>query len=326
MGEVVIPMSKATKPYPSLNNVEALYQTKKQSSANSLEQSLISQQSLPLGVIELNPSQPRRYFDSEKLSQLVSSIQSLGVIEPILVRPKTEGRYELVAGERRYRAATDAGLTEVPVLIRNLSDQQALEIALVENLQREDLNPVEETEGILQLLAMSLDISREAVIALLNQKSYMDRQNSEITDTGIRSQWEQVKDIFGIIGKLTPESFRVNRLPLLNLPVEVLDAIREGLVEYSKARLIARIKDENTRSNLLSETITHNLTREEIQSRILEIRSLAEKETITEEGELKEKLNNIVRRMKKVNLSSSQRTKAIKLLTQMESLLNSIEK
>lgn len=319
-------MSKATKPYPSLNNVEALYQTKKQSSANSLEQSLISQQSLPLGVIELNPSQPRRYFDSEKLSQLVSSIQSLGVIEPILVRPKTEGRYELVAGERRYRAATDAGLTEVPVLIRNLSDQQALEIALVENLQREDLNPVEETEGILQLLAMSLDISREAVIALLNQKSYMDRQNSEITDTGIRSQWEQVKDIFGIIGKLTPESFRVNRLPLLNLPVEVLDAIREGLVEYSKARLIARIKDENTRSNLLSETITHNLTREEIQSRILEIRSLAEKETITEEGELKEKLNNIVRRMKKVNLSSSQRTKAIKLLTQMESLLNSIEK
>jgi ParB family transcriptional regulator, chromosome partitioning protein len=97
--------------------------------------------------------QPRHYFDPEKLEQLVQSIAQHGILEPLLVRPLETNQYELVAGERRYRAALKLGLSEVPVVIRQLNDEEATQLALIENLQREDLNPIEETEGILQLLA-----------------------------------------------------------------------------------------------------------------------------------------------------------------------------
>ena len=91
------------------------------------------------------------------MQALVQSVKTDGILQPLLVRPLGEEKYELVAGERRYRAAKEVGLTEVPVIIGDLTQQQALRVALVENLQREDLNPVEETEGILQLLSHHLE-------------------------------------------------------------------------------------------------------------------------------------------------------------------------
>jgi ParB family chromosome partitioning protein len=123
----------------------------------------------PIAAITLpSPSlQPRRSFDPDKLEQLASSIKKLGILEPILVRQKASGEYELVAGERRYRAAKIAGLSEVPVVVRELSDKEALHLSLIENLQREDLNPIDETEGILQLLSLKLKLSVQEVVALL---------------------------------------------------------------------------------------------------------------------------------------------------------------
>ena len=85
--------------------------------------------------------QPRRYFDPDRQAQLIKSVQEHGILEPLLVRPLADGLYELVAGERRYRAAQELGLKEVPVVIREFDDKQALQVALIENLQREDLNP-----------------------------------------------------------------------------------------------------------------------------------------------------------------------------------------
>ena len=120
--------------------------------------------SVSLAEISLPSSQPRRYFDREKLSQLAASIQSHGILEPLLVRP-FNNKYQLVAGERRYRAAQLVGLDTVPVVIRELSDEQALLLSLVENLAREDLNPVEETEGILTLLEMELNLDRAEVVS-----------------------------------------------------------------------------------------------------------------------------------------------------------------
>ncbi|AHJ31005.1 ParB/RepB/Spo0J family partition protein [Nodularia spumigena CS-584] len=121
--------------------------------------------------IHLPPQQPRRYFDPQALTELIASVKQHGILHPLLVRPltggKTAGKYELVAGERRYRAATEAGLEEVPVVVRELSDDQAFQLALIENLQRQDLNPVEETEGILHLLAIRLESDVEAVKSLL---------------------------------------------------------------------------------------------------------------------------------------------------------------
>ncbi|MGM3309613.1 ParB/RepB/Spo0J family partition protein [Anabaena sp. WFMT] len=117
--------------------------------------------------IHLPPQQPRRYFDPQALAELVASVKQHGILQPLLVRPLTGGKYELVAGERRYRAATEVGLEEVPVVVRKLSDDQAFQLALIENLQRQDLNPVEETEGILHLLAIRLESDVEAVKSLL---------------------------------------------------------------------------------------------------------------------------------------------------------------
>lgn len=101
-----------------------------------------------LDKLTLPATQPRRYFDPQALASLVESVKTNGILQPLLVRPSGE-RYEVVAGERRYRASLTAELTEVPVIVREMTDEQAVQYALVENLQREDLNPIEETEGIL---------------------------------------------------------------------------------------------------------------------------------------------------------------------------------
>ena len=107
---------------------------------------------LSIAEIEPNPGQPRRDFDPEELSRLAESIKEHGVLQPLVVRPRPSGRYQIVAGERRWRAARVAGLTELPVVIRELTDEEASEVALVENLVRADLNPIEEAAAIKNLM------------------------------------------------------------------------------------------------------------------------------------------------------------------------------
>ena len=115
-----------------------------------------SNSTLPLREIEPDPEQPRKRFDDDALNQLADSITENGLLQPIAVRPQGLGRYSIVAGERRWRACRMAGLTEVPVVVKDVSDEQAMELALVENLQREDLDPVEEAAGIRELMLLSL--------------------------------------------------------------------------------------------------------------------------------------------------------------------------
>ena len=134
-----------------------------------------------LTEIHLPQQQPRRYFDPQALKELIASVKQHGILQPLLVRPKASGGYELVAGERRYRAAKDAGLTHVPVVVRELTDEAAWQLALIENLQREDLNPVEETEGILQLLALQLAQSVESIPSLLRQLFNQEFRSSTTT-------------------------------------------------------------------------------------------------------------------------------------------------
>lgn len=109
---------------------------------------------VPLDAIEPNPDQPRRHFDPEALSELAASIKAHGVLQPVLLRPhpRDKGRYQLVAGERRYRASREAGLTELPAVVRELTDAEALELALVENVLREDISPLEEARTLKSLL------------------------------------------------------------------------------------------------------------------------------------------------------------------------------
>jgi ParB family chromosome partitioning protein len=222
-----------------------------------------------LDRIELSVHQPRRYFSQEKLQELSNSIRQYGVLENLLVRPLPTGgdRYELIAGERRYRAAQLAGLQEVPVTIRELTDEEAIQIALVENLQREDLNPVEETEGILQLLAIHLKCAVSEVPKLLYR--LQNEVKGKVTDNVVGNSIRPVvEEVFQSIGTLSWESFIQHRLPLLKLPEDVLEALQQGQLAYTKAKAIARLKDAEVRRGLLQEAIAQDLSLSEIRQRV----------------------------------------------------------
>ncbi len=133
---------------------------------NSVEESSQTPVKLKIMEIEPNREQPRKIFDESALSELADSIATHGVIQPLLVRPIKDGGYQLVAGERRWRAARIAGLTEVPVVIKDLTDSETVELAMVENLQREDLNPLEEALGykfMMEKLSITQDEAAQKV-------------------------------------------------------------------------------------------------------------------------------------------------------------------
>ncbi len=274
-------------------------------------------QVVAISSIHLPQQQPRRYFDPDKLEQLTISVKKLGILEPLLVRLLHPGEYELVAGERRYRAAQKAGLTEIPVVVRELTDEEALQLSLIENLQREDLNPVEETEAILQLLATQLSSSAEEARALLYRMQ--NEVKGKVTQNVLGSQeGELVKTMFDSLGLMSWESFVSSRLPLLNLPDEVIEALRQGQIEYTKAQAIARLKDNQARQALLFEAIQENLSLKEILERIRLQRKPQEKPQ-----SLKIIFKETSNRLQKAKLwNNPEKQQALeKLLKQMEALL-----
>ncbi len=133
-------------------------------------------QFLSIDKLERNPEQPRRYFDKEKLSELTESIRSKGVLQPILVRPlsrENDSRFQIVAGERRWQAATAAGLTAMPVLIRDLNDEEVLQIGVIENVQRADLNPIEEAQAYESLITQFYRKQEEVAQAVGKSRSHV---------------------------------------------------------------------------------------------------------------------------------------------------------
>lgn len=229
--------------------------------------------SLALEAIVLPTSQPRRYFDPDKLLQLANSIREHGLLEPLLVRTIAGNphQYELVAGERRYRAALSLNLPTVPVVIRDLTDQEALALSLVENLAREDLNPVEETEGILCLLEIELGLERHDVTSLLYRLE--NEQKGKTTHSVMGSEMgEQVFSVFEGLGQ-NWLSFTSNRLPLLKLPEEILEVLRQGKIAYTKAKAIAKVKEEGARQALLEEAVNADLSLSQIKERIHSLHS-----------------------------------------------------
>lgn len=163
---------------------------------------------LKISEIEPNKSQPRREFDENALAELADSIAQHGVLQPLLVRPIADGGYQIVAGERRWRASRMAGLTEVPVVIRELTDSETMELALIENLQREDLSPVEEAMGYKQLM---------------DEYGFSQEQVSKT------------------VGKSRPSV--ANALRLLNLPEEILYLVNTGKISSGHGRTLLAFKN-----------------------------------------------------------------------------------
>ncbi len=285
-----------------------------------------SETDLSIEFISIDTSQPRRYFDPEKLEQLADSIRKFGIIEPLLVRQK-ESSYFLVAGERRYRAAKIAGLKTLPVVIRELSDEEALAVALVENLVREDLNPVEETEGILSLLGLELQTTVEEVKSLLYR--WDNEQKGKSTNNVIGSEKQaQIRSVFEGLGQ-SWQSFVNNRLPLLRLPSHLLEEIRKGTIAYTKAKAISTLKNEDRQRTLLDEAISQELSLTDIKQRINTLKQEQQQQQNNNDSDVlfKQQINKTSQLLKKAKplKNSRQQKKLLRLLSEIEALLTKTE-
>ena len=221
---------------------------------------------VPLEALVPSP-QPRRRF--ENLEALAESIRERGVLQPLLVRPLGDGRYAIVAGERRYRAAKMAGLAEVPVRVLDLPEKEARLLALVENLQREDLNPYEETLGVLELLSEELGKTREEVVALLHRMRDEARGRVPRNVSG-SPEARKVEEVFRALARMTWESFVRTRLPLLGLPEDLRAALEEGAIPYTAALELKKVKDLEARARLLEEA-KGGLSLRELRARVREV-------------------------------------------------------
>jgi ParB family chromosome partitioning protein len=214
--------------------LEALISTAKQQREMPApsERSKSDLQRLPIQEIQPNPFQPRRTFTPEELAELESSLSASGLLQPITVRTRPHGGYELVAGERRLRAATRLGWTEIPALIRDFDDQAMLTLALVENLQRANLNPLEEGEGYQRL----------------------------IDEFGLTQQ--QVADAVG-----KDRTTITNLLRILTLPSAVLQMVERGHITAGHARALLVLKDERRQIDLANEIVARQLSVRDVEAR-----------------------------------------------------------
>ena len=271
-----------------------------------------------LEAIVVPEQQIRRYFDPDKMAQLTASVKEHGVLENLLVRPHPtrKGFYQLVAGERRYRAAKEAKLTEVPVTVNELTDEQALAICLVENLQRDDLNPVEETEGILLLLSTRLKLPVKEISSILYRMH--NQLTKKITNNVIGNTEKSIQSIFAELGLMSWESFVSNRLPLLKLPEDLLESLRQGKIAYTKAKAIAKIYDAEAREKLLDEAISSSLSLTQIQERVADILPKKEKYDLRNRFDATYKQ---VRQAKGIWQDPQKQKKLKSLLKQLEKLM-----
>ncbi len=188
---------------------------------------------VPLSLIDANPAQPRTSIRPEALEQLARSIQESGVVQPILVRPAANGRFQIIAGERRFRAAQKLGLATIPAVVRTVPDDRVLEFALVENIQREELTPIEEAQA-LRRLQDELGLTQEALAAKVGK----DRATV------------------------------ANTIRLLRLPADVREEIQRGALSAGHARALLAVEDQTVLRDLAALTIKQGLSVRQVEARV----------------------------------------------------------
>lgn len=188
---------------------------------------------IPISAVERNPHQPRVHFDHAELEDLISSIREHGVLQPIVVTPKADGTYQLIAGERRLRASTIAGLKVIPALVREATELQKLELAIIENVQRANLNPIEEAKAYLRL-ADEFSMTQE--------------------------------DISRKMGKSRPQVANIIRL--LQLPPEIQQALVEGKISSSNARTLLSLPTDKERMELFQAMLAGHFTVRQTETQV----------------------------------------------------------
>jgi ParB family chromosome partitioning protein len=217
-------------------------------------------QQIPLELIEPNPFQPRQIFDEEKLAELAESISELGLLEPVLVRRQGKG-YQLIAGERRVRAARMAGLTEVPALIREFGDLEVMQVALIENLQREDLNPIEEAEGYRRLMEEFGFTQSQAAQAVGKKRSSI-----------------------------------ANALRLLSLDEEERKLVADGLLSVGHAKVLLGVSNKKKRAELAKKVVAQDLSVRQLEELVKKPEGATRRRTKMKSPELVELEDDLQRR------------------------------
>lgn len=231
-------------PVKSANKKESSKQAKADTAAKKSDETEASQGGvlyIDINDIKPNTGQPRKHFDEEKLEELASSIQQHGLIQPIVLRKLKTG-YEIVAGERRWRACRIVGLKEVPCIVKELTDEENMLLAIIENMQREDLNPIEEAEGLKQMID-TYGLTQEQV-------SYS-------------------------VGKSRP--YITNSLRLLKLPEEVRTLTASGEISVGHAKALAAVKDQDKQITLAKKTAKDGLSVRQIELMAKETKAPARK-------------------------------------------------
>jgi ParB family chromosome partitioning protein len=277
--------------------------------------------SLPVSQLQPNPKQPRHFFSDEGIGQLAASFQKDGFRGALNVRQLADGSYQIVAGERRWRAAKQAGLKEVLCIVEEYSDEEALEFALVENLQREDLSKLEETEGILTLIESRLGISRDQAISVIQVEGHPDRlARCDVAPSDAILEIQAILEAFSI----SLQTFRTKNLRTLSLPDALKQAHLEGRVSYSCAVEMSKLKDESKRSQLLNEVLEQKLSFRQVKERVQALNAKTPSGAELEYQPILDELDRTLKLAKRAKtiLDKPQKRKRLeKLLSQINELL-----
>jgi len=250
LSSLIPPKSKISKPVDNFNYFGAKVANPKVSPFLLTEGQKVEE--VEIFKIIANPHQPRKDFNTEKIQELANSIKKNGIIQPILVTARG-GRLEIIAGERRLKAAKLAGLTKVPVIIREANEQQKLELAIIENIQRHDLNPIEEADSY-QKLSQEFGLSQEEVAEKVGKS----------------------------------RSAVANKLRLLQLPAEIQRALQEEKITEGHAKAILAIADPEKQRALFELILKNNLTVRQVESKTKEISVRKHKRLVNIDPEVKE--------------------------------------
>lgn len=292
------------KPAPASSNPAELLQRSRELTRGS-----VAEQTLPIEQIVPNPEQPRKYFAEDGIRDLAASIREHGVLEPVMVRPIGHERYEIVFGERRYRAAREAGLTHLPVIIRQLTERERDFISATENLQRHNLSAFEEVEAKIRLIGLTFEIPETEVVQRLKAYRAHPQEHAE--------EIEQLEALFKNLGREQWVSFVTNKLRILNLPQPLLKSVREGQLDYSKAVLLARAPVEE-QAALLEQVLSEGWSQQELQQAIRQLKNASAPRPALQLDQLRKRLTP-----KALDrLPAAERQKVMSHLQELQRLLN----
>ena len=288
---------------------------------------------IAIGRIHRWEDQPRQYFSEKSVIQLADAFKKHGFKGAVVVRPHPEisGDYQLIAGERRFRAAEIANISNILCFVSDFTEEEALDFALGENLHREDLSKLEEATGILRLIETRYGISKDEAIAIVNTEGHNDNISLRSNVTTRENASDKLQSITSVLDEygIELQTFRTAHIPTLKLPDGLKKAHLESNLSYLSAKAIAQLKETDDRDALLSEALAKGLSVREVRSRVKDLKgkksersqSKSANKPGSEISELRAVVNQLVKSQKLIADDDKKMKKIRRILSQLKELL-----